>query len=92
MHIQWYQLRYITFAETDHEMVSTAILPPSAEKDSCQWLPKVLQNVLVNRLEDYAFPGKVQWILIVSTSLISNNRLSQSENLVPVLTLKSNNW
>ena len=29
--------------------------------------------------------------LVISTSLISNNRLSQSENLVPVLTLKSNN-
>ena len=33
----------------------------------------------------------VQSTLIISTSLISNNRLSQSENLVPVLTWKSNN-
>ena len=33
----------------------------------------------------------VQSTLVISTSLISNNRLSRCENLVPVLTWKSNN-
>ena len=33
----------------------------------------------------------IQSTLVISTSLISNNRLSRSENLVPVLTWKSNN-
>ena len=33
----------------------------------------------------------IQLTLVISTSLISNNRLSRSENLVPVLTWKSNN-
>ena len=32
----------------------------------------------------------IQSTLVISTSLISNNRLSRSENLVPVLTWKSN--
>ena len=34
---------------------------------------------------------EVQSILAISTSHISNNRLSRSENLVPVLILKSKN-
>ena len=34
---------------------------------------------------------KIQWTLVIWNSLISNNRLSRSENLVPVLTWKSNN-
>ena len=34
---------------------------------------------------------EIQWTLIISTSLISNNRLSGYENLLPVLTWKSNN-
>ena len=33
----------------------------------------------------------LQLTLVILTSLISNNRLSRSENLVPVLTWKSNN-
>ena len=33
----------------------------------------------------------IQWTLVISTSLISNNRLSRSENLVPVLTQISTN-
>ena len=33
---------------------------------------------------------RIQSTLVISTSLISNNRLSRSENLVPVLTWKSN--
>ena len=32
----------------------------------------------------------VQSTLVVSTSVISNNRLSRRENLIPVLTQKSN--
>ena len=39
----------------------------------------------------FSLEEKVQSTLVISTSLISNNRLSRSENLVPVLTLKSNN-
>ena len=34
---------------------------------------------------------KIQSTLVISTSLISNNRLSRSEILVPFLTWKSNN-
>ena len=34
---------------------------------------------------------KLQLTLVISTSLISNNRLSRTENLVPALTWKSNN-
>ena len=34
---------------------------------------------------------KLQSTLVISNSVISNNRLSQGENLVPVLTWKSNN-
>ena len=34
---------------------------------------------------------KLQSTLVTSNSLISNNRLSRSENLVPVLTLRSTN-
>ena len=34
---------------------------------------------------------QLQWTLVISTLLISNNRLSQSENLVPVSMWKSNN-
>ena len=33
----------------------------------------------------------LQSTLVISTSLISNNRLSRSENLVPVLTQRSTN-
>ena len=33
----------------------------------------------------------IQLTLVISTSLISNNRLSRSENLIPALTWKSNN-
>ena len=33
----------------------------------------------------------IQSILVISTSLISNNRIYRSENLVPVLTLRSTN-
>ena len=33
----------------------------------------------------------LQSTLVISTSLVSNNHLSRSENLVPVLTCKSNN-
>ena len=34
---------------------------------------------------------QIQSTLVISNSLISNNRLSRSENLVPVLTQKSTN-
>ena len=34
---------------------------------------------------------QIQLTLVISNSLISNNRLSQSENLVPVLTQRSTN-
>ena len=34
---------------------------------------------------------KIQSTLVISTSLISNTRLSRSENLVPVLTQRSTN-
>ena len=33
----------------------------------------------------------IQSTLVISTSVISNNRLSRGENLVPALTWKSNN-
>ena len=35
--------------------------------------------------------GIIQSTLVISNSLISNNRLSRSENLIPVLTQKSTN-
>ena len=35
--------------------------------------------------------AQVQLTLVISTSLISNNRLSRSENLVPAYTWKPNN-
>ena len=44
---------------------------------------KILQGVRVVQ-------EKRQSTLVISKSLISNNRLSQSENLVPVCTWKSN--
>ena len=37
------------------------------------------------------FENSLQSTLVISTSLILNNHLSQSENVVPVLTQKSNN-
>ena len=45
-------------------------------------------KVLVSAAVDDIF---IQSTLVISTSLISNNRLSRSENLVPVLTLRSTN-
>ena len=42
-------------------------------------------------LEPVLLPDDIQLTLVISTSLISNNRLSRSENLVPVLTRVSNN-
>ena len=42
-------------------------------------------NTRIQHFED------IQSILVISTSLISNNRLSRSENLVPVLTQRSTN-
>ena len=39
----------------------------------------------------YLYSLYIQSTLFISTSLISNNHLSRSENLVPVLTWKSNN-
>ena len=41
----------------------------------------------INQKSDY----DIQLTLVISTSLISNNGLSRSENLVPALTWKSNN-
>ena len=35
--------------------------------------------------------SELQSTLVITTSFISNNRLSRSENLVPVLTRKLNN-
>ena len=40
---------------------------------------------------DWAFTVHIQSTLVISNSLIWNNRLSQSENLVPVLTERSTN-
>ena len=42
--------RSLTFAETDHEIISTAILPPSADVDS--YVHKVLVNRLVNLAQE----------------------------------------
>ena len=46
-----------------------------------------------NLINDYvcSLPQNIQLTLVISTSLISNNRLPWSENLIPVLTWKSNN-
>ena len=50
-----------------------------------------------NKYEDQSRPGLycllflLQSTLVISTSLISNNRLSQSEDLVPVLKWESKN-
>ena len=42
-------------------------------------------------MDRYTCVTEIQSILVVSTSLISNNRLSRSENLVHVLTQRSTN-
>ena len=45
-------------------------------------------------LKTFSFGGKIfniQLTLVISTSLISNNRLSRSENMAPVLTQRSTN-
>ena len=52
---------------------------------SCQ-IAKNLLNMCVS-----VFILHLQSALVISTLLISNNRLSRSENLIPVLTWKSNN-
>ena len=46
---------------------------------------------VVKQTESHKYSFVVQSILVISTSLISNNRISRSENLVPVLTWISNN-
>ena len=45
---------------------------------------KASATVIVGRF--YQIKSLVQWNLVISNSLISNYRLSRSENLVPVLT------
>ena len=45
-------------------------------------------------LNIFSFGGEIFYIqstLVISNSLISNNRLSRSDNLVPVLTQRSTN-
>ena len=50
------------------------------------WILHKLRNVRMTNMTD----NQGESTLVISTSLTSNNRLSQSENLVPVQTRKSN--
>ena len=53
----------------------------------CPWLPVLVFSFNIS----YSVNYQLQSTFVISTSLISNNRLSRSENLVRGLTWKSNN-
>ena len=48
-----------------------------------------LDGDAIGNVSSFQFPNELQSTLIISNSLISNNRLSRSEYLVPVLTQRS---
>ena len=56
-----------------------------------QIMPELYQILLHNNSEMMKEFLQIQSTLVISTSLISNNCLSRSENLVPVLTQRSTN-
>ena len=57
-----------------------------------QYLRNYLSNEVPTFSISYLCEGhQIQLTLVISTSLISNNRLSRSENLVPAYTWKPNN-
>ena len=73
-----------------HELVKDACSKYKIDKgtDSILLIDKgtdtILLTILLKNLN-------VQSTLVISNSLISNNRLSRSDNLVPVLTQRSTN-
>ena len=85
-----YLLMCLKYAEQVSNSVDPDKMPHSAASDL--GLHCLFRSVCPN-IYCYFTVIHVQLTLVVSTSLmlISNNRLSPSENLVPVLTWKSNN-